>query len=246
MKVEVCVDNIESVKIAESAGASRIELCGSLALGGVTPPYSLIKKAVEVSKIPIYVMIRPRAGDFLFNEEEVEMMINDIKISKELGAKGVVIGALTKSAELDIETTKKLVDAASGIGVTFHRAFDLVKNPKETLKKLIELGCERVLTSGCAQTAFDGREMIKELVELSEGKISIMAGAGVSAKNCQEIVKFTNISEIHLSGKTTRESIMDYSCVKAVMGQNPADDGRIGMTSYEIVYNVCSLLNVNN
>lgn len=241
MKIEVCVDNIESVITANSAGANRIELCGSLALGGVTPPYSLIKHAIELSEIPIYVMIRPRAGDFIFNEHEVKMMLEDIKICKELGANGVVIGALTVNAEIDLEITKQLVEAAKPMGVSFHRAFDLVKDPKAALDQLISLGVERILTSGCAASAFQGRELIKELVEIAKDKLIIMAGAGVNVNNALELTQSTGIKEIHLSAKSTRNTKMDYSHVKAAMGANPADDGIVNITSHEIVAKIKSI-----
>lgn len=129
MKIEVCIDNIESVHIAQNAGANRLELCACLSVGGVTPSYSLIKSAVDFANIPCYVMIRPRAGDFLFSTQEVNMMLEDIRLAKELGAQGIVIGALTKHADIDLSVCETLIQAAEGLGVTFHRAFDLVAIP---------------------------------------------------------------------------------------------------------------------
>lgn len=176
MKIEICVDNIESALLAQYAGADRLELCGCLALGGVTPPYSLIKVAVNLCDIPCYVMIRPRAGDFLFSDLEVEMMEQGIYMAKQLGAQGGVIGALTPQATSDVTCCQRLVKAAMGMGITFHRAFDLCADPYIALEQLIELGCERVLSSGQQSSAFEGKETLHKLVQQAQGRINIMAG----------------------------------------------------------------------
>ncbi|MGC6406953.1 copper homeostasis protein CutC [Bisgaard Taxon 45] len=226
MKIEVCIDNIESVLIAQRAGADRLELCGCLSVGGVTPPYSLIKSAVNLAQIPCYVMIRPRAGDFLFNAHEVKMMIDDIHLAKQLGAQGIVIGALTKHAEIDLSVCETLIQAAEGLGVTFHRAFDLCRDPIASLTQLIQLGCERVLTSGQKANAIAGQPLIKQLVELASNRITIMAGAGINAENASWLAENTGVSELHLSGKSYRLSEMQ-SHAEAVMGENSQDDQKI-------------------
>lgn len=231
MKIEICIDNIESALIAEKAGASRLELCACLAVGGITPSYSLIKSAVELCQIPCYVMIRPRAGDFLFSEQEIQMMEQDIKIAKQLGAKGVVIGALTTKAELDLACCERLIKAADGLGITFHRAFDLCQAPQQALEKIIHLGCERVLTSGQKITALAGTNLIKELVEQANGRISIMAGSGINSDNVIDIIQQTGIQEVHLSAKTYRPSQMQqYS--QAIMGNQNIDDQQINIADF--------------
>ncbi|MDO5054468.1 MAG: copper homeostasis protein CutC [Pasteurella oralis] len=240
MKVEVCIDNIESALSAEQAGADRLELCSCLAIGGVTPQYSLIKSAVNFSKIPCYVMIRPRAGDFLFNRYEVQMMVEDIQIVKALGAKGVVIGALTAQAEIDVKICETLINAAEGLGVTFHRAFDLCHHPFDSLEQLIALGCERVLTSGQKNTALQGEDLLKQLVEQADNRISIMAGAGVNAENAQTLVKNTGIQELHLSGKSYRLSQMKWQS-DAVMGANAEDDQKIWISDFNKIKAVKAL-----
>ncbi|MGC7589870.1 copper homeostasis protein CutC [Bisgaard Taxon 46] len=232
MKLEVCIDNIESALTAEQAGADRLELCGSLSVGGVTPPYSLIKSAVNLVKIPCYVMIRPRAGDFLFSANEVKMMLDDIQIAKELGAKGLVIGALTEKAKIDLATCEKLIQAADGLGVTFHRAFDLCQDPFESLEQVITLGCERILTSGQKTTALQGKNLLKKLVEQANDRIQIMAGAGVNAENALTLISQANVQELHLSGKSYRLSAMKLQS-DAVMGNNAEEDQKIWITDYD-------------
>lgn len=232
MKIEVCVDNIESAIIAEQAGADRIELCTALPLGGLTPHYSLIKAATQKLSIPVYVMIRPRAGDFLFNADEQQMMIDDIEMAKQLGAAGVVIGALTVNAEIDIALTKMLMQSAQSLDVTFHRAFDLCRDPLHALQQLIELGCSRILTSGQAATAAQGQTLLTQLVQQAQQKISIMAGAGINADNALTIAQQTGVTELHLSGKSYRPSKMQYQNSQAAMGQNAKEDTQILVTDF--------------
>lgn len=234
MKIEVCIDNIESVHIAQNAGADRLELCACLSVGGVTPSYSLIKSAVDFANIPCYVMIRPRAGDFLFSTQEVNMMLDDIHLAKQLGAQGIVIGALTKHADIDLSVCETLIQAAEGLGVTFHRAFDLCRDPVTSLEQLIQLGCERVLTSGQKASAVEGQPLIKQLVSQASNRIRIMAGAGINAQNAALLVKNTGITELHLSGKGYRLSEMPYH-ENAVMGENSEDDQKIWQTDFATI-----------
>lgn len=229
MDIEICIDNIESALIAQNSGADRLEVCGCLALGGVTPPYSLIKTVLDVCNIPCYVMIRPRSGDFLFNAHEIKMMEQDIHIAKQLGAQGVVIGALTENGEIDLSICHRLISAAEGLGVTFHRAFDLCSDPYHGLEQLIELGCERVLTSGQQRTAFEGRYVLKTLVQQAKGRIKIMAGAGVNPNNALELVKTSKVDELHLSAKTFRQSSMKGNS-SVTMGNKAEDDYKIWTT----------------
>lgn len=240
VSIEVCIDNIESLPTAIEAGASRIELCSALALGGLTPSEGFAKRAVQLSTIPVYAMIRPRAGDFVFNQDEADIMVSDILSMKASGVNGVVIGALTQDGELDVEVLKRLLIAANGLGVTFHRAFDVCSHPSQSLETLIALGCERVLTSGLAGTAEEGIDVISRLVAQANNRISIMAGAGVNASNAARIVTETQVTELHLSGKITRLGKMK-SPAGVKMGNNSADDMNIDVTGFDNVHSVVSL-----
>ncbi|NBI43851.1 copper homeostasis protein CutC [[Haemophilus] felis] len=245
MKIEICVDNIESALLAQYAGADRLELCGCLALGGGTPPYSLIKVAVNLCDIPCYVMIRPRAGDFLFSDLEVEMMEQDIYMAKQLGAQGVVIGALTPQATIDVTCCQRLVKAAMGMGITFHRAFDLCADPYIALEQLIELGCERVLSSGQQRSAFEGKETLHKLVQQAQGRINIMAGAGINLHHAKALAELTKVDELHLSEKTYRQSQM-ASENSAVMGNHAEDDNKIWTCDTKQIEAIKQLFNSMN
>jgi copper homeostasis protein len=238
--IEVCIDNIESLPTAIAAGADRIELCGALALGGLTPSAGFIKHAVHLSPQPVYAMVRPRAGDFVFNVQDVNLMVDDILLMKEYGVGGVVIGALTADGDLDLPVLRRLIAAADGVGITFHRAFDVCRAPELALEQLVDMGCERVLTSGLHATAKEGAETIHRLVRQADGRISVMAGAGVNAGNAASIVADTGVTELHLSGKTTRPAKMKAgSAVK--MGNSSADDISVDVTSFDKVKDVVSL-----
>ncbi|WP_301098940.1 copper homeostasis protein CutC [Otariodibacter sp.] len=207
-KIEVCVDNLESVITANQFPIDRIELCSALSVGGITPNYGLLKQAVAISKIPIAVMIRPRAGDFIFSEYEVQAMLSDIEMAQNCGITNIVIGALTPLAQIDIQTIKRLLIVAKGMKITFHRAFDLCTDPFLALSQLINLGCDRVLTSGQAKTAFEGIPLLQQLVDKSQNQIQIMAGCGINSENVTEIIKCTQVPQIHFSAKSERLSEM--------------------------------------
>ena len=240
--VEVCVDNIESLQTAQQAGADRIELCSALALGGLTANAGFVQKSIDLATIPLYTIIRPRAGDFVYSEQEIDIMVSDIKFMKLLGIQGVVLGALTPDGDIDEAALKRLMSAARDISVTFHRAFDLCNDPKKALEILINAGCERVLTSGQQTKAEQGCDLIKELVTQADGRISIMPGAGVSPDNAKNIINLTKVSEIHLSGKTTRKSVMrPNSAVQ--MGTEAGADTLISVTCANTISTVVNTLN---
>lgn len=232
-KVEICVDNLESIITANRLPIERIELCSALALGGISPNYGLLKQAVAISQIPLAVMVRPRAGDFLFSEPEIEAMLAEIALAKSLGVQHIVIGALNAAAEIDYTTTKRLVEAARGMEITFHRAFDLCADSFSALETLIELGCHRVLTSGQGKTAFDGIPILQQLVKQADNRIQIMAGCGVTAQNIQAILRETAVPQIHFSAKGSRLSPMKQTS-QAAMGNNGEQDRHIAILDEQL------------
>ena len=232
--LEVCIDSIESLPIAISAGANRIELCSALALGGLTPTAGYARKAIAESSVPVFPIIRHRAGDFVFDHDEIDIMVLDIELMNQLGAQGVVVGALTEEGEINEPALRRFIEAAQGMEVTFHRAFDVCKHPIESLEILIEHGCKRVLTSGQQSSAEAGISLIKDLVKQAAGRIIIMPGAGVNADNAHSIISETAASELHLSGKTVRPGKM-ISTGTATMGNNADDDQFVTITDYNKV-----------
>jgi copper homeostasis protein len=230
-QIEVCVDNLESLKNAICGGATRIELCSSLALGGLTPSVGFMQKAAEISTVPVYAMIRPRQGDFLYDNDDMDAMLADISAAKKAGLQGVVFGVLNHRAEVDMVLGKRLMLASKGLEVTFHRAIDQCSNYQKAIEDIIELGCERVLTSGLANKAPQGVDVITQMVQQSEGRLTVMAGSGVSALNGVDIIKKTGVSELHLSGATTRTSKMAQVIDNAKMGADDVDDFQIPVTS---------------
>ena len=198
MIIEVCADSYEYAEKAEKAGADRIELCKHLHLDGLTPNYKTAKKTIENLNIPVFVLIRPRHGDFNYSEKEFELMKADIVKFKEMGCKGIVSGILNNDNTIDIKRTNELVNLSRPLEFTFHRAFDVVTDPLKELEKLIQLGVERVLTSGQKQKAVKGIELLKELKKNAKDKIIIMPGSGINKLN---IMNFKSFNEIHGSFK---------------------------------------------
>ncbi|MEN2271028.1 copper homeostasis protein CutC [Vibrio diabolicus] len=242
--LEVCIDNIESLHYAIAGGATRIELCSSLALGGLTPSYGFMQQAAKLSTIPVYAMIRPRQGDFFYCEEEIEMMRWDIEAAHQSGLDGVVLGVLTQEGDIHMPFATALCEFAQelGLGITFHRAFDQCRNAQSALEEVISLGCERILTSGLAPSAPAGQKVLKSLVEQAQGRIAIMAGAGVNASNVRALVEDTQVPEIHLSGKTTRPSKMTFIAEQSKMGASDVDDFLIPITSTQAITDVVATL----
>lgn len=200
-KLEICCQDIESVKAAKEGGADRVELCSALETGGVTPSIGMIKEAVRIFGKGVFVLIRERSGDFVYTREEIEVMREDILAAKEVGASGVVIGALTSNNDVDMDSLSILTEAAQGVEITFHRAFDEVKDPFKAIESIIEAGCHRILSSGQETGAEKGVSLLAELNKKADGRIIILPGAGVTSKNCREILKRTGCGEIHASAK---------------------------------------------
>lgn len=195
--LESCCTSLEEVKKACLCGADRIELCEDISSGGVTPSLDLLEKTLSSSTIPVNAMIRPRGGNFVYSEDEIQQMIKDINSFKDLDVNGFVFGCLTSDNEVDIPAMKKLMTAASGKPVTFHRAFDSVCDPQKALEDIISLGCTHILTSGNTENAFDGRFNIAKLVEQAAGRITIIAGKGIRAGNLQQIAEDSHASQFH-------------------------------------------------
>lgn len=217
-RLEICADSFESARAAWEGGADRIELCQNLIIGGTTPSPCLFQQIRSRNPIRIHILIRPRFGDFLYSREEIQVMEEEIKMYREMGAEGVVIGALDPDGRLDKEQLARLMEAAGEMEVTLHRAFDMCRDPREGLQDAIDLGFHRILTSGQKNRALDGWKLLSELRRESEGKIRIMAGAGISAGNIPQICEKTGITEYHMSGKITLESGMKYRKEGVSMG----------------------------
>lgn len=227
-KLEVIGFNIESCIVAQAAGAHRIELCDNPEEGGTTPSYGFIKAAREKLQIALFPIIRPRGGDFLYSDDEFEMMKTDIRLCKQLGCDGVVIGMLNTDGTVDKKRNASLVELAYPLGVTFHRAFDrtkpLLTSPKgrnldsaessiysQALEDIIEIGCERILTSGLRPTAPEGIDTIAALVKQADERIIIMPGSGVRSDNIAELAKRTGATEFHTSARINIDSRMNFT-----------------------------------
>ena len=212
MLLEICACNFQSVINAQNAGAHRIELCSELAVGGLTPSYGLLKHTINNSKIPAFVLIRPRSGNFNYSESEFEVMKQDILICKKLGYTGIVSGVLNQDNTIDIERTKQLIELSKPFGFTFHRAFDWVPNPFEALEQLIDLGADRILTSGQANSSEKGIELLKQLKTKAKNRIIILPGGGINAKNAK-LFNDNGFTEIHASA-TSLTSVNDEPKIK--------------------------------
>ena len=194
MIIEVCAESYEYAVKAEKAGANRIELCKDLHLDGLTPDYESAKKTIDSLNIPVFILIRPIEEDFIYSNEEFELMKRDIIKFKEMGCKGIVSGVLNDDNSIDIERTKELVELSRPLEFTFHRAFDLVSDPFEEIENLIEIGVTRILTSGQKHKAIEGLELLEEFKNISKNRILIMPGSGISNMN---FMKFNSFNEIH-------------------------------------------------
>lgn len=195
--VEAAVETLHSALAAERAGAGRLELCASLSDGGTTPSAGLIAAVAERVRIPVFVLIRPRGGGFVYSDDEVGVMLRDIKLASNRGVDGVVVGVLTPDNRPDVAHTRALIDAADGLPVTFHRAFDLTRSLPEALEHLIEAGVSRILTSGGEATALAGADVIAALVDQARDRIVVMPGGGIREHNVRELIARTHVSEVH-------------------------------------------------
>ena len=207
MIVEICANSVQSAINAEKGGADRIELCQNLNEGGTTPSYAAIKYCVEKLSLKTMVLVRPRPGDFCYNEAEYEAIKEDVLMCKNLGAHGVVVGFLDKNLDIDTKRTSEIVKLARPMEVTFHRAFDRCRDWHTALGQIIECGCDRILTSGQRKTALEGIDNLREIQRLAAGRIKILAGSGVNSQNVADLIHATGVGEVHSSCKHTIENM---------------------------------------
>ncbi len=220
--LEVCANSIQSAINAQEAGAHRVELCENLTQGGTTPSYGFLSQTRKLLNIKLNVLIRPRTGDFHYSDLEFDIIKEDIKVAKDLGADGIVCGILTPNGDVDIERTKILVELAKPMSFTFHRAFDFTNDPFKALEDIISTGADRVLTSGQQPTAIQGEHLIRELVKQGNGKIIIMPGGGVNADIIEYLLE-TGASEFHMSGVSSIESKMNFRKFGMTLGNLDTD-----------------------
>lgn len=203
---EVCTENVAGVRAAAAAGAHRLELCSALAEGGVTPSLGLVRQAKKATTLPLHVLVRPRAGDFCYSADELAVMLGDIDLLKEAGADGLVFGALNRDATLNLPHMRALLAAADPLPVTFHRAFDVCREPQVVLEQLVALGVTRLLTSGQAADALAGLPLLRALTEQAAGRLNVMAGGGIRPANAARIVRGSGVLELHFSAQKPVQS----------------------------------------
>ena len=244
--LEICVDSVKSAINAERGKATRLELCSNLIIGGTTPTKSLFEEVKKNVNIPINVLIRPRFGDFLYSDYEVNIIKNEIKMFKKLGVDGIVVGILTKNGEIDLDNMKKFIEGAQDIPITFHRAFDVCREPLKAFYQLQELGVQNILTSGQSQDCLRGKKLLKALVKIStknsKNKTEILVGAGLNIENIDEIVNFTGATNFHFSGKRIKQSSMEYRKENVNMGLKEFSEFEILETDQNLVREMADYL----
>lgn len=240
-KFEICANSTASCIAAQEGGADRVELCAGIPEGGTTPSYGMICNARKNISIALNVIIRPRGGDFLYTDNEIEEMLHDIRIAKELGADGLVFGCLTDDGEVDMDKMKILMKAAAGTPVTFHRAFDHTRNPFKALEDIITLGCVRILTSGCMPTAFEGAETLARLTESAGNRIIIMPGCGISENNISQIARLTGAREFHFSARESKGSNMSFRNPTVSMGSEDDPYNTVETTARRVASTIAAV-----
>lgn len=242
-RFEVCANGVESCLAAQRGGADRVELCAGIPEGGTTPSVGEIRVARRyLTQTRLHVIIRPRGGDFLYTPLELERMVADIDAAREAGADGVVFGCLQSDGTLDMAANRLLMDHAKGLSVTFHRAFDRCAHPTEALEQLIDLGIDRVLTSGQQPQALQGAPLLRQLHAQAAGRIILLAGCGVNESNIRQLHQLTGITEYHFSARETFKSKMQYSNPDVFMGDPNADEDSLLYTTEERVRNTIAQL----
>ncbi|MGI5232933.1 copper homeostasis protein CutC [Actinoallomurus iriomotensis] len=220
MRYEICLESADDVAAAAEAGADRVELCAALFEGGITPSQGMIEQAVAAAagRLRVHVIIRPRGGDFIYGPAEVEVMLRDIAAAKAAGVDGVVIGALTEDAEIDTELCARLVAAARPLSVTFHRAFDVTRDPEKAFEDVVALGVDRLLTSGAAPSALEGADLIARLVEKAADRIIVMPAGGINERTAARVAEQTGARELHFTANETVRSRSRFQAAGIYMG----------------------------
>lgn len=241
MKIEICANSFESAQAAQLASANRIELCTELSVGGLTPSHGLIEKVISELNISVHVLIRPRSGNFTYSDDEFDVMLKDIAFCKKIGCAGIVSGILTSENSIDFQRTKQLLDASEGMEFTFHRAFDWVEKPIESLQKLIDLKVNRLLSSGQKPTAIEGISLLKELQKHSNEKIEIMPGGGINFENALNF-KEAGFKSIHFSATNKKQMLLQKPMVSM---HNDAffEEGIVATSHIEKIKRILQLLN---
>lgn len=234
MILEVCVDSVESAINAERGGADRLELCGDLIVGGVTPSLTLFECVREKVNVPIHVLLRPRFGDFLYSEEELEILVRQAKLFKDAGADNLVIGCLTKDGCLDMNANARIIEAAGTTPINLHRAFDMCRDMDEALEDAKKLGIVSILTSGGCASALEGLDTLDRL-KRNAGNIDIMAGAGVNPESLRYMKEHSCLTSFHMSGKKGLQSQMEYRNPKVSMGLPSLSEYEIWQTDEETI-----------
>jgi copper homeostasis protein len=242
-RLEICADSVASALIAQEAGAHRIELCDSLIEGGITPSSGKIESARKNLGIPIHVIIRPRGGDFLYSEIEYDIMRRDIERCGEVGVDGIVIGLLTHEGSVDVDRTSLLIEEARPMSVTFHRAFDMCRDPFRGLSDVISTGADRLLTSGQMNDAPSGASLIAELIKKAGTKIIIMPGGGLNASNIRSVALTTGALEFHTTGRKSTDSAMIFRKTGiSISGTGASDEFKMKSADPEAIRNIVAIL----
>lgn len=246
VSLEVCANSVASAVAAQEGGAIRVELCENLSEGGTTPSKGQILFARKLLHIKLYVLLRPRSGDFLYNDLEYNIMKSDLHYCIEAGCDGVVIGMLNADGSIDKKRCTELVTMARqwGLGVTFHRAFDMCADQFKALEEIIDMGCERILTSGGRSTAMEGASIIKNLVDKAASRIIIMPGSGVNENNVTDLVRYTGVKEVHSSARIRIPSKMQYENDHIMMGANAGNEYSLDVTGADRVKKILKNANI--
>lgn len=240
--LECATDSVESALAAASGGADRLELCANLIIGGTTPTMALFDEVRSHSEIPLYILIRPRFGDFLYTDYEANVICREIEMFQKAGAEGVVIGSLNKDGSLNVEHMKRFIDAAKDMSITLHRAFDMCADPFATLEQAKELGVNTILTSGQAPSSLEGIDLYEKLLKKANGEITILAGGGINASTIEKLLERTSLTAFHMSGKKVIESGMEYRNPVVSMGLPGISEYNIWLTDEKNVRNARKVL----
>lgn len=218
LRIEICVEGIDGLVAAQTAGADRVELCASLVEGGLTPSLGTVRRALAVASIPFHVIVRPRGGDFLYSALEFDTMLDDVRALRQLGVAGVVFGCLTADGRIDEARMRALVEAARPLATTCHRAFDMTRDHREAIEALVRVGVDRVLTSGQRDTARDGIDILKDTVATAAGRLKIMACGALDAQNIAGVLAESGADELHFAALHTLVSPMQFRNEHVGMG----------------------------